>query len=286
MKPAIVSGLVGAVAYRAMRQAHTKVGQREPLERTNFRGRPVSLSGGVVTAGALTLANLGASIAVKDPQLKYSLRVAAATTASAGFFGYIDDMDQGHHDGNAPAKGFRGHVGALKDGHLTTGMIKILGIGSTGLIAATAVAKKDRSLSIPQRMIRSITSGAVIAGSANMGNLVDLRPGRLQKVDIIASTALAATKHPLTQIKAGITCGVALAGIGSDLDERTMNGDTGANALGAAIGSALTHLSLGSQAIALAVIVGLTGASEKVSFTKVINDTPALKFIDDIGRRA
>jgi hypothetical protein len=34
-----------------------------------------------------------------------------------------------------------------------------------------------------------------------------------------------------------------------------------------------------------AVLVGLTVASEKVSFTKVIEATPVLRFLDEAGRR-
>jgi hypothetical protein len=40
------------------------------------------------------------------------------------------------------------------------------------------------------------------------------------------------------------------------------------------------------RALALAVLAGLTAASEKVSFTKVIQDTPWLRTIDELGRRA
>ncbi|MBT8225975.1 MAG: hypothetical protein HKP61_08650, partial [Dactylosporangium sp.] len=65
-----------------------------------------------------------------------------------------------------------------------------------------------------------------------------------------------------------------------------MLGDGGANALGALLGTALVVRTgrLG-RAATLAGIVGLTMASEKISFTKVIAETPMLRQLDALGRR-
>ena len=64
-----------------------------------------------------------------------------------------------------------------------------------------------------------------------------------------------------------------------------MLGDTGANALGAAIGTVLSETASPKQRAAiLAVLVGLTLLSEKVSFTSVIESTPGLREIDAFGR--
>ena len=59
----------------------------------------------------------------------------------------------------------------------------------------------------------------------------------------------------------------------------------GANALGAMLGASAAGLSRPARIALLAGIAGLTAASEKVSFTKVIERTPALRRLDMLGRR-
>jgi hypothetical protein len=65
-----------------------------------------------------------------------------------------------------------------------------------------------------------------------------------------------------------------------------MLGDAGANALGAMLGASAAGLSRPARIALLAGIAGLTAASEKVSFTKVIARTPALNWLDMLGRRS
>ena len=78
----------------------------------------------------------------------------------------------------------------------------------------------------------------------------------------------------------------ALALLPEDLGERAMLGDCGANALGAMLGAAAAaSLPRPARIALLAGIAGLTAASEKVSFTKVIERTPALHWLDMLGRR-
>jgi UDP-N-acetylmuramyl pentapeptide phosphotransferase/UDP-N-acetylglucosamine-1-phosphate transferase len=65
-----------------------------------------------------------------------------------------------------------------------------------------------------------------------------------------------------------------------------MLGDAGANALGAVLGTALVAGARPrTRWAALGVVLGLTLASEKVSFTRVIAATPGLREFDALGRR-
>ena len=54
-----------------------------------------------------------------------------AAAAGAGAFGGYDDLA-----GSGDRRGFRGHLGALAHGEVTTGAIKIGGIGATGAAAS------------------------------------------------------------------------------------------------------------------------------------------------------
>ena len=132
---------------------------------------------------------------------------------------------------------------------------------------------------------------ALIAGSANLLNLFDLRPGRAIKVAALAGGLIAATGQPgggpaPGATLAGIPVGAALALASEDLGERAMLGDAGANALGALLGAAAAaSLPRSGRVAVLAGIVALTAASEKISFTKVIRRTPPLHWLDMLGRR-
>jgi hypothetical protein len=82
-----------------------------------------------------------------------------------------------------------------------------------------------------------------------------------------------------------VPIGAALALLPEDLGERAMLGDSGANALGAMLGACAVGMPRTARIAMLAGIAGLTAASEKVSFTKVIARTPALNWLDMLGRR-
>jgi UDP-N-acetylmuramyl pentapeptide phosphotransferase/UDP-N-acetylglucosamine-1-phosphate transferase len=90
---------------------------------------------------------------------------------------------------------------------------------------------------------------------------------------------------PLGPVAAG-PVGACAALLPADLREEIMLGDAGANALGALLGVALAaRTGPVGRAVLLAGLAGLTAASEKVSFTKVIESTPGLREFDALGRR-
>jgi len=128
-----------------------------------------------------------------------------------------------------------------------------------------------------------LVGGAVVAGSANLLNLLDLRPGRALKVVLLVGPWLLG----------GTSTGPAAVALGSagvllpdDLRERSMLGDCGANAAGAVLGvAALGRLARPGRAAALAGLLALTMISERVSFTRVIESTPGLRELDRLGRR-
>ena len=80
--------------------------------------------------------------------------------------------------------------------------------------------------------------------------------------------------------------GAAVGLLPADLGERLMLGDTGANLLGAVLGLAVVlETSRPVRTGVLIVLIVLNLASERVSFTKVIDATPGLRHLDRLGRQ-
>lgn len=297
------------------------------LERVNFHGRTVSLRGGVgAAAGAIAASALcapwprrartahAAEAAERAELGAAALAALVATTAGAGA-GLADDLDAGAHDGQETAKGLAGHLRALGRGHVTTGVLKIAVIGAGAAVAgallsgsraasagampsgglgghvvpAALTAARRHRPGAPARLADAAGSAVVVASWANVINLLDLRPGRaLKAAGAGAALLLAAPGRPqATRRLAAGALGTVAAALPEDLGEETMLGDTGANALGALLGTALAAhpsraLRLGAGAAGVALIL----ASERVSFSRVIERTPVLAALDALGRRS
>ena len=265
------------------------------LERTNFHGRTVSLRGGVGAAVGAVTAGIETGRLMGGGTASSSRTGLAATLAAAagGCAGLVDDLDAGAHDGDTPAKGLKGHLTALAHGRVTTGALKIAVIGSGALVSGVLLAR-HRSSGNGGRQSATIaadaaSSAVVIAAWANLLNLLDLRPGRALKTACIVSAPLLATPGrdgESTRLVAAGTLGVSLMALPEDLLENTMLGDTGANAVGALLGTALAcHPHAAARVGAALSGVSLILASEKVSFSRVISDTPVLAALDGLGRR-
>jgi hypothetical protein len=269
--------LAGGLAAAAARAAYAALNRRPPggpeaWARTNHRGEPVTLlEGPAAAAGA-------AAVSLIVPGLPARSRAALALAGAGGAaFGAYDDLK-----GSGDRRGFRGHLGALANGEVTSGAVKIVGIGATGL-AASVLAGAGQGAGGGAAADVVINTG-LIAGGANLLNLFDLRPGRAIKVALAAGAALGVTSAGAAGAAAPV--GAALSVLPEDLGERAMLGDSGANALGGMLGAAAAAaLPRAARVTVLAAIVGLTAASEKVSFTKVIEQTPLLHRLDMLGRR-
>jgi UDP-GlcNAc:undecaprenyl-phosphate/decaprenyl-phosphate GlcNAc-1-phosphate transferase len=277
---AAAAGLAAAgaarVAYSLLKK-HPPGGEKT-WNRTNHRGEPVTLlEGPAVALGAI-------AIQVLCPEFFYPERTVAThvrqSIALAGVgalgFGVLDDLA-----GSGKRRGLRGHLGALAHGEVTTGAVKLAGIGATGVGSALLMGGQPADV--------AINSGLIAAG-ANLLNLFDLRPGRAIKVAAGSAALIAAgastSSTPPGGAAVAAPLGAALALLPADLGERAMLGDAGANALGAMLGAAAAScLPRPARVALLAGMVALTAASEKISFTKVIERTPPLRWLDMLGRR-
>ncbi|MGN6244121.1 MAG: hypothetical protein ACTHQ3_10695 [Motilibacteraceae bacterium] len=263
------------------------LGGADRWNRTNHRGETVSLLEGP----AAVLAAVAALAPARRPGLRAGAPAAVVATVAAGVLGAIDDL---HGDGGE--RGLRGHLGAARQGRVTTGAVKVVGIGAAGLVAGRLLAAGAPSdgahpgpgtrRSVTARGLTDVVlAGGVVAGSANLLNLLDLRPGRALKAALLLAAPVALRGGRGTG-SAAAAAGVAAGLLPADLGERSMLGDAGANALGALLGvAAAAGASRRSLTVRLAVLAGLTVASERVSFTRVIEAVPPLRALDRLGRR-
>jgi len=240
------------------------------LTRVNHRGEPVTLLEGPAVAAGAVLAQFSYPERARS-SARGPLALALAGAGAFGF-GVYDDLA-----GSGKRRGLRGHLGALANGEVTTGAVKLGGLGATGLASALLLGGEPADVAV---------NAGLVAGGANLLNLFDLRPGRAVKVATLSAALIAAGGGERGAHAVAAPLGAALALLPDDLGERAMLGDAGANALGAMLGgAAAVSLPRPARIALLAGIVALTGASEKVSFTKVIERTPPLRWLDMLGRR-
>jgi len=233
-------------------------------------------------------------------------------------FGMFDDAY-----GDGASKGFRGHVRELFESRLTTGSLKMLGIGALAVWAAGAASTRSAQLTAQVasgtgRVVLGLAAwvcGALtIALAANLVNLSDLRPGRaLKTYGLLATLGVGAAVWATWRVQqVQMASGVSAVASGSgtwlvavalclallvfgpvvalwraDLGERAMLGDAGANAMGALAGYLLAaNLPLMGVVLAAAVLLALNVASERISFSRVIERSRALSWLDRLGGTA
>jgi UDP-GlcNAc:undecaprenyl-phosphate/decaprenyl-phosphate GlcNAc-1-phosphate transferase len=274
---ALVAAVANRRAVRALpNHAAQPAGGTESASRwirTNHAGAIVTLAEGPIAVVALLV---GAGVdRLLDESVRRSLAVAIAGVGS-GMVGAYDDLY-----GTTQAKGLRGHLRALRSGEVTSGTIKVLGVGCSAATAAALIQRGRPGCQKPMcRVLDGLVDTALIAATANLINLFDLRPGRAAKVVILLGTGLLG-------FGAAPAVGAAAGSLPTDLAARSMLGDCGANALGAAAGTAAAQsLPRRFRLLALGAVVALNLASERVSFTEVIEGTPLLRRLDQLGRPA
>ncbi|MEO7572469.1 MAG: hypothetical protein ABIX10_08525 [Acidimicrobiales bacterium] len=269
----------GVLAALLLERASAPVLSAPALRRTNYRGHELATAGGllivlavlVVEAARTALAEFGVGEELSDSLLRSVLLFACFAFA---FLGLIDDLL-----GTEGDRGFRGHLRALVQGRLTTGAMKLFGGGVVAIVLAAAPGQVSGR--------RLLADAALVALAANLGNLLDRAPGRTIKVGLVVylPIALAAGTSPVGLALAPVV-GAAAGLLPADLDERLMLGDTGANLLGAVLGLAVVlETSRPVRTGVLIALVLLNVASERVSFTSVIDATPGLRHFDRLGRR-
>ncbi|MEX2100766.1 MAG: hypothetical protein WEB19_05065 [Acidimicrobiia bacterium] len=275
----VVGILVGFVTVRFLRVVSTDFLHAPALQRENFRGRSVPTAGGVFIVVALLIveggrAVLGSFGVGSESGLTLARSEVLFAVFAFGFLGLVDDLVAVGSD-----RGFRGHLGALRRGRVTTGLLKLVGGVSVAVVlVATPGFKSGRTL---------LVDGVLIALAANFGNLLDRAPGRTLKAAFVMYVPLAIVLGVgPTGVAISVVMGAAFGLFGDDLRERLMLGDTGANVIGAVLGLAVVlGTSETTRLIVMVVLVGLNVAAELMSFSAVIDRVPPLRALDRAGRR-
>jgi UDP-N-acetylmuramyl pentapeptide phosphotransferase/UDP-N-acetylglucosamine-1-phosphate transferase len=187
--------------------------------------------------------------------------------------GLIDDL--------APPgpRGLRDHLRSVASGRATTGLIKVVVIvGSAAVVVALQ----------PGRPTPVAVLGVVLlSASSNVWNGLDVVPGRSLKAFVAPALAFViwgvSSDAPAV---VGLLVGAVVV-LPFDLRESAMLGDGGSNLLGFTAGIAL-YDTLPDPWVAVAAVVAvvLNVVAETLSFSRVIERTPPLRWFDGLGRRA
>jgi UDP-GlcNAc:undecaprenyl-phosphate GlcNAc-1-phosphate transferase len=255
---------------------------RSSLARVNYRKRDVVAGLGLLLPIGLLVWAAPLAVAARVDPLRAAraglLAPSGLAVVVAGLaflvLGLVDDLieDPGGR------RGFRGHLRALAAGRLTGGGIKLLGGVLAGLLAASMATPPGR----PAWAV--LLGGLVVASAANTANLLDLRPGRCAKV-FLPLWVVGCVIDPGGGAWSAGLAGAALAALPFDLREEGMLGDAGANALGAVVGTLLLAGPMWLVWTAAVLMAALQLASERVSFSRVIEGNRVLRAADRLGRR-
>ena len=249
------------------------------LVRENYRGALLAFPLGAIltTVALVALAPLAvlndrADLDLLEPDLRRWLPYLVGIA----FLGFLDDA-LGQGEAAATPRGWRGHWAALREGRLSTGAIKAI-----GALALAAYVVSGRGL----EDWRYVADVALLILATNLGNLLDLRPGRAEKGLALLGIGLCLGAWTLAPIELlGIFAGPILVGAWLTLREQAMLGDTGSNLIGAVAGVwLLTVLGADARLVALAVVVGLTIYGELRSISATIESVPPLRWLDSLGR--
>jgi UDP-N-acetylmuramyl pentapeptide phosphotransferase/UDP-N-acetylglucosamine-1-phosphate transferase len=195
--------------------------------------------------------------------------VAGVVVVSAA--GLFDDFQPDR------TRGLVRQLAMLREGRVSSGMVKLVVISAASALAAWALGARGA---------RWVLGALVIAGAANLWNLLDVLPGRAFKyfVPAVAGAALAAGTEEYRTL-ALIALLDALLLLGLDLMEVAMLGDAGSNVLGFIVGVGLLEaLSTTGLAVALAAILALHVLAETVTLSRIIQAVAPLRWFDGLGR--
>jgi hypothetical protein len=238
-------------------------------KRHNFAGHTTPTSAGLSLLPiilATLLASLAGPLELGEGGVWYLVY-----SLLGGLVGFVDDGW-----GVASERGFAGHLGALSQGRVSTGLLKVVLLGGGAVVFGVLVFGVGW---------RALVAAFLLAGCANLANLFDVRPGRALKfLGVPVALMLFVAPYGAALAVAGVVGG-AIALFYFDLKGRIMLGDAGAAIWGAVLGYLVVTSGPGVVWWVTGVaILGLTAVAEVSSISRVIQEVGALRRLDLWGR--
>ncbi|MBS4030809.1 MAG: hypothetical protein KGZ63_05230 [Clostridiales bacterium] len=237
----------------------------------NYRGKMIPQSMGIVFLPVFFLSAAWANFT--GILSGFVVTRLALVVGGFGVLGMVDDIW-----GDSRARGLGGHVKRLLfHGEITTGLSKAIFGFAVSLWAVSG---------LPGIFLLIVWRAVLIALSANLLNLLDLRPGRAIKSFLLLSFFY------IWQVSGELGALIlfpfwlaSLVYLPWDLKGRGMLGDAGANVLGGVLGLAIVLTAPAAFQVGyLAALVSIHVLAERVSFTKAIAANTFLRFLDTLGR--
>lgn len=189
-----------------------------------------------------------------------------------GFFGLFDDLL-----GNREHSGFKGHIGAIFKGKLTTGALKAIGIPVVAIFAFSLISNG---------VLEIIGNAVLVALFVNTLNLLDLRPGRALKVYIPLQLIFVILAIGTLGSSAAALTGITIVLLIPDLREEIMLGDIGSNILGGILGFYFAYaFDWNIKLPIIVVLVLLQILTERYSISTIVERVAPLRVLDNLGRR-
>lgn len=240
------------------------------MEKENYRGDLIPVGMGIALIPILII-HFFILIYLYPTEINLLLIFLGGILAMA-FVGMVDDLL-----GNRDTLGFKGHIGSLLKGKLTTGGFKAVIGGMISLFISFLISNSTLQL---------ILNFLIMALMTNLLNLMDLRPGRaIKSFTLLWGAFLFVGLTRGSKEILAIVMGYNLAYFPQDLKAKAMMGDVGSNTLGISLGMAAA-ISFANQ-YKIIVVIGLVllhVIAEKYSITKIIKENKLLNYLDELGR--
>lgn len=237
--------------------------------RPNYLGVSIPVSAGLSFPAAVMAVYMLAAILSR---YKPSFTIFMLGLMTISFLGFIDDML-----GQRDTLGFKGHIGSLLRGTLTTGGLKAGGGFALAIFLAYFHSPNLINLAI---------NCLIIALFTNLINLLDLRPGRAVKGYLFFLLVIIALARGRVEWLLMVPLlGAVLYYFIFDIKARAMMGDAGSNVLGLALGYyTVLSLPFWYRSGFLIFLILIHVYTEKYSLSKTIEKIPLLRAVDQWGR--